>query len=313
MIRIDHVTRRYGQVVAVDDVSATIERGEVVGLLGHNGAGKTTLMKMLTGVLEPTSGSLSVAGRDLVGDRNGAQRHIGYLPESAPLYPEMEVYEYLLLMAELRGVERSKLEGAAVEAARSTGLLERLGQPIRELSKGYRQRVGIAQAIVHDPDVLILDEPTNGLDPQQIESIRGLVKRLAERTTIILSTHILQEVEAVCDRALILIGGQKVADATLTELLDTDRAILSVQASLSDVRQGLSAVGGLRAVDEVGADPAAPGFTRYACAGGAQQVPELLEAARTRGWRVAAIGREHRTLETVFKELQRDHARREVA
>ncbi|MEZ4322165.1 MAG: ATP-binding cassette domain-containing protein [Myxococcota bacterium] len=313
MIRIDRATRKYGGFTAVDGVSVEIDRGEVVGLLGHNGAGKTTLMKMLTGVLEPTAGTLSVSGNDLVEARTAAQRHIGYLPESAPLYPEMEVFEYLLLMAELRGVERARQEAAVLKAAEATGLTDRLSQPIRELSKGYRQRVGIAQAIVHDPDVLVLDEPTNGLDPVQIESIRELITKLAEHTTIILSTHILQEVEAVCDRALIMIGGRLVADDRLEALLATDRVLLTVQSPPADIAAVLAKLEGVSGVEALADDVRVPGGRRFALSATAGLVPRLLELAREQGWTVVAVGPEHRTLETVFKELQNRHARKGVA
>ncbi len=314
MIHIQNATRRYGGVLAVDGVSARIEKGEVVGLLGHNGAGKTTLMKMLTGVLEPTAGTLEVAGKSITSQRTEAQRHVGYLPESAPLYPEMPVYEYLLLMADLRGIPRAEQESAVLRAATAAGLDERLAQPIRELSKGFRQRVGIAQAIVHDPDVLILDEPTNGLDPVQIESIRALVKKLAERTTIVLSTHILQEVEAVCDRVLILIGGRLVADASLDELLRSDRILFSVRGDA--VEPALGAIPGVERVETLGEDRRFAGFTRYAITGEGEApdlIASLLAEAEKKGWRVAAVGQEERTLETVFKELQHAHAIEGVA
>lgn len=313
MIRIQNATRRYGEVLAVDGVSLSIDKGEVVGLLGHNGAGKTTLMKMLTGVLEPTAGSLSIAGKDVLVQRTEAQRHVGYLPESAPLYQEMPVYEYLMLMAELRGVPPAEQQDAVLRAADDAGLNDRLGQPIRELSKGYRQRVGIAQAIVHDPDVLIFDEPTNGLDPVQIESIRTLLKRLAQRTTIVLSTHILQEVEAVCDRVVILIQGRLVQDASLGELLRTDRILLSAKGD--GIGPALAALPDVQQVEDLGADPRHEGFDRYALTGGGApaHVAALLDLARTNGWMVASIGPEERTLETVFKELQHDHASRGVA
>jgi ABC-2 type transport system ATP-binding protein len=320
MIRIESATRRYGDFTAVEGVSAEIDRGEVVGLLGHNGAGKTTLMKMLTGALEPTSGTLSVAGNDLVEQRNAAQRHIGYLPESAPLYPEMEVYEYLMLMAELRGVAKSEQQRNVLEAAEATGLTKRLSQPIRELSKGFRQRVGIAQAIVHDPDVLVLDEPTNGLDPVQIESIRSLITDLAKRTTIILSTHILQEVEAVCDRAIILIGGRVVADARLAELLETNRILASIRADAeaSEVRSVLEGLDGVSACEALGTDSRNAGAHRFALTPDGERdgiVDAIVDCVRSRGWAVASVGPENRTLETVFKELQTRHARgaKEVA
>ncbi len=321
MIRIESATRRYGDFTAVHGFSAEIDRGEVVGLLGHNGAGKTTLMKMLTGALEPTSGRLSVAGNDLVDQRNDAQRHIGYLPESAPLYPEMEVYEYLLLMAELRGIEKSQQQRNVLEAAEATGLMDRLDQPIRELSKGFRQRVGIAQAIVHDPDVLVLDEPTNGLDPVQIESIRALIKDLAKRTTIILSTHILQEVEAVCDRAIILIGGRTVADSRLSELLGTDRilATLRTDAEPGRVTAALEGLDGVASCESLGGRGVPEGCRRYAITpeseGGSVDslidslIDRIIDAVRSEGWAIVSIGPENRTLETVFKELQARHAR----
>ena len=313
MIRIDRATRSYGDFTAVHGFSAEIDRGEVVGLLGHNGAGKTTLMKMLTGALEPTSGSLSVAGNDVVEQRTAAQRHIGYLPESAPLYPEMEVYEYLLLMAELRGVERAQQRDKVLDAAEATGLLDRLSQPIRELSKGYRQRVGIAQAIVHDPDVLVLAEPTNGLDPVQIESIRSLIQSLAERTTILLSTHILQEVEAVCDRAIILIGGRMVADAKLSELLGSDRLLATVRsdASAEAVSQVLAGLEGVQACESLNADGLPAGSHRFALTpdDDADLVDAVVDAVRANQWTLSAVGPENRTLETVFKELQTRHAR----
>jgi len=168
MIRIDDVARHHGTIRAVDGISTEIGRGEIVGLLGHNGAGKTTLMKMITGYLEPTRGSIRVNGLDVVERREEAQRLVGYLPENAPLYPEMLVQEYLLMMAELRGVPRERAEHAVGRAVAATGLQDRLLQPIATLSKGYRQRVGIAQAIIHFPKVVILDEPTVGLDPIQI-------------------------------------------------------------------------------------------------------------------------------------------------
>ncbi|MCB9668410.1 MAG: ABC transporter ATP-binding protein [Alphaproteobacteria bacterium] len=310
MIRIQNATRRYGGVLAVDGVTVSIEKGEVVGLLGHNGAGKTTLMKMLTGVLEPTAGELMVAGKSITEARTDAQRHVGYLPESAPLYPEMPVYEYLMLMAELRGVPSAQQEAAVLGAAEATGLDGRLAQPIRELSKGYRQRVGIAQAIVHDPDVLILDEPTNGLDPVQIESIRTLVKRLAERTTIVLSTHILQEVEAVCDRVLILIGGRLVADSALADLLRTDRILISAKGD--GIAATLAALPGISAVSALGEDARNPGYSRFSATAAdpsPAMVGAVLDLAGRNGWSVASIGQEERTLETVFKELQQAHAK----
>ena len=221
MISVKNLIKDYGDLRAVADISFEVERGEIVGLLGHNGAGKTTVMKVMTGYLEPTAGSVSVGGIDVVGDRIGVQRQIGYMPESAPLYREMLVQEYLLMMAQFRGLSAREQIPAVAEAVNATGLQARLLQPIGTLSKGYRQRVGLAQAILHKPDVLVLDEPTNGLDPVQILEIRSLIRRLAETTTVILSTHILSEIEAVCNRVVILIDGHLAADSTLGNLLET--------------------------------------------------------------------------------------------
>ncbi len=305
MIRIDNATRAYGDLVAVRGVSAEIARGEVVGLLGHNGAGKTTLMKLLTGYLEPTSGTLSVGGRDVVTDRLNAQRLIGYLPESAPLYPEMLVQEYLLMMAELRGVPADKARDAVARAAAATGLHGRMVQPIGTLSKGYRQRVGLAQAIVHDPAVLVLDEPTNGLDPVQIQSIRELIRTLAEHTTVLLSTHILQEVEAVCDRVLILIDGTLAEDAPLADLLRSRTLEVVLAEPAEGARAALAGLPGVEAVRE-GHSDLFPDATTWLldCADGPWPTPAVLELARERGWTVLAAAPQARTLDRVFRELQ---------
>ena len=301
MISVTDLVRNYGTVVAVDKVSTTIEKGEIVGLLGHNGAGKTTLMKMLTGFLEPTSGTVTVGGLDVVTDRIGVQRQIGYLPENAPLYPEMLVHEYLVMMAELRGLDGGSAEKAVSDAARQTGIVEYLMRPISTLSKGYRQRVGIAQAILHRPAVLVLDEPTNGLDPLQIQAIRALIRKLGESTTIILSTHILQEIEAVCERVLIMIDGRLVTDSPLPALLGSDRLVLSVQTT-DDVAGRLRKVPGVAEVQAIGEDPIQPGYQRYAI--GSQETGAILKTAMDAGWKIGSLGREHRTLEQVMKELQ---------
>ncbi len=308
MISINNLTRRYGDVVAVDRVSASIERGRVVGLLGHNGAGKTTVMKILTGYLEPTSGTIEVGGIDVTTDRPGVQRQIGYLPEEAPLYPEMLVQEYLLMMAELRGVPAGERVAAVAAAARATSLLDHLVRPVSELSKGYRQRVGIAQAIVHNPAVLVLDEPTNGLDPMQIEAIRELIRELGKRTTIILSTHILQEVEAVCDRVLIMIQGAVAADANMAELLESDRVRITLSASSdpAGVRSTLASVAGVAEVLGMVERDGWHDWTVRAEAG-ANPVAAIVDAGSKAGWTFGGIAQEQRTLETVFKDLQKQH------
>jgi ABC-2 type transport system ATP-binding protein len=313
MIEFENVSRNYGSVVAVKDVSVEIARGEIVGLLGHNGAGKTTLMQMLTGYLEPTSGSIRVGGRDVVEQRIEAQRQIGYLPESAPLYREMLVQEYLLMMANLRGVAPEKQRDAVAEAAGATGLHQHMIKPISTLSKGYRQRVGLAQAILHSPDVLVLDEPTNGLDPVQIQSIRDLITDLGKNTTIILSTHILQEVEAVCDRVLIMINGVLVENATLTQLIASNTVQLSVKAGAEGVQSKLSAIKGVCEVQPLGSDERIPGHQAWAidCESETPLTPTILSTALEAGWTIGSIGPRVRTLDGVFKQLQRDHVARQ--
>ncbi len=230
MIEAQGLTRRYGEFAAVDDVSFQIERGEVVGLLGHNGAGKTTIMKMLTGFIEPSAGQALVGGAAVEGGLAAAQRQLGYLPENLPLYPEMLVADYLAYVAKLRGLDPAASVPAAIAA---TDLQLKALDPIETLSRGYKQRVGVAQAILHEPPYLILDEPTNGLDPSQTLQMRKLIKRLAQKSTVILSTHIMQEVDAVCDRALILRAGKLVFDERLDNLQGGSRLRLRTTASAS--------------------------------------------------------------------------------
>jgi len=312
MITIRHLTRSYGPVVAVDDVSLDIQRGEVVGLLGHNGAGKTTLMKVLTGYLEAGTGTITVSGKDVADERKAVQRLIGYLPENAPIYPEMAVQHYLQMMAALRQVPADRVDDAVLEAATATGLTAHLEAPIHTLSKGYRQRVGLAQAIVHKPEVLVLDEPTNGLDPVQIRSIRELILRLAKDTTIILSTHILQEIEAVCDRVLVIIDGALAADGQLSELLATREFEASLDtsgASDDDVQARLRAIPGVESVTRTGDDRDEAGFAIWCLAStaGTTPVPSLIDEARQAGWAVASAGPKRRTLESFFEALHDEH------
>jgi ABC-2 type transport system ATP-binding protein len=207
MIQVEHLTRRYGDFTAVDDVSFRIQRGEVVGLLGHNGAGKTTIMKMMTGFLEPTGGSIRIDDLEIGRDTRAIQARIGYLPENCPVWPDMTVIDYLDYEATLHGVPAERRGRAVAEAIRRTALKEKADASINTLSRGYRQRVGVAQALLHSPDIIILDEPTNGLDPTQIRHMRELIRELATSATVIVSTHILQEVQAVCERVLILRAG----------------------------------------------------------------------------------------------------------
>ena len=217
-IIIDHLTKKYGLQRAVDDISFTVKTGEVLGFLGPNGAGKTTTMKAITCFMAATSGDVKVGGISVTEKPDEVKKHIGYLPEHNPLYEEMAVIDYLKFMAELQGVEKSKIKPRILEMVQLTGLAAEKHKKIRELSKGYKQRVGLSQALIHDPDVLILDEPTSGLDPNQIVEIRELIKRIGREKTVILSSHILAEVEATCDRIMIINNGKIVADGSSDEL-----------------------------------------------------------------------------------------------
>lgn len=221
MIEVKNLVRRYAEFAAVDDVSFSIGPGEVVGLLGHNGAGKTTIMKMLTGFLEPSAGQVEIDGLDVQAHGNAVQSRIGYLPESLPLYPELTVVDYLSHVAQLRGLAASDIRNSVAQVVVSTSLEEKAFDEIQTLSRGYKQRVGVAQAILHTPKVLVLDEPSNGLDPNQIQQMRGLIRSLSQNATVILSTHIMQEVNAMCDRAIILNAGKVVVDERLEELQKT--------------------------------------------------------------------------------------------
>jgi ABC-2 type transport system ATP-binding protein len=228
MIKVEGLSKRYGDVVAVDAVSFSVDRGEVVGFLGPNGAGKTTTMRMLTGFVPPSDGSVSIAGHDIFEDSMGARRSVGYLPESPPLYPEMRVRDYVDYVAAIKDLPRRSRREAVEKALERCGLTEVRSRVIGTLSKGFRQRVGLAQAIVHDPPVLILDEPTVGLDPIQINEIRGLIADLASgdaQHTVVLSSHILAEVSAICRRIIMINKGRKTVDAPIEELTGEGRSL----------------------------------------------------------------------------------------
>jgi len=228
IIAIEGVSKVYGSVAAVCDVTLHVRRGEVLGLLGPNGSGKTTLLRMLSGYLSPTSGRLSVAGYDTERQRMEARRHIGYVPESLPLYSHMRVGEFLRFMARLRGLDSAAAEAAVAEVALQVALSDRLTAPIRTLSRGYRQRVAIGQALVHRPDILVLDEPTNGLDPRQIIETRNFIRGLAGQRTVIMSSHILGEVEKIADRVAILLQGRLLSVQAMADTPDLEALFLSL-------------------------------------------------------------------------------------
>ena len=301
MIQVEHLTRSYGPLKAVDDVSFAIGDGEIVGLLGHNGAGKTTIMKMMTGFLEPTSGAIKVDQLEMAADRRAIQAMIGYLPENCPVYPEMTVAGYLEYIASLHGVSAGQMGPLLVETLERTALMDKAGQLIGTLSRGYRQRVGVAQAILHRPKIVILDGPTNGLDPTQIQHMRGLIRELAKEATLIISTHILQEVQAVCDRVIIIQHGRKALDSRLADLSAGQRLLV-----VTDRAEAADLLRGLEGVAKVEPMPAANGQACFALSGAkpAQALAPLAAAAIIgQGWPLFSLAPEARNLEKIFSEI----------
>lgn len=249
MIEVEHLTKSYGRGNAVSDISFTVNKGEIVGFLGPNGAGKTTTMRIITGYLPATSGHVRVSGFDVADQSLEVRKRIGYLPEIPPLYPEMSVRSYLEFIARIKGVASADLQRRTNYAMEATGLIERKDDLIKRLSRGYKQRVGIAQAIVHDPDVVILDEPTNGLDPNQIIEVRHLINNLAGEHTIILSTHILSEVEETCQHVVIINRGKIVAEDTPQNLskqrTGSERTHLLVKGEAEAIKSSLTNIDGV--------------------------------------------------------------------
>ena len=254
MIEIDHLTKRFGPITAVDDVSFLVAQGEVVGFLGPNGAGKSTTMKMATGFLRPTSGTSRICDFDVLEDPIEVKQRIGYLPEGAPMWPDMTTAAFLRFIARVRGFDGAEVDEKIAQAIDKTQLASVLEQPIDTLSKGYKRRVGLAQALLHDPEVLILDEPTDGLDPNQKHEVRELIHGMSDDKAIVVSTHILEEVEAVCSRAVIIAKGRIVADDTPEELLKKapdHNAVIIRAADLAAVRAALSGVDGVDGIEDL--------------------------------------------------------------
>lgn len=307
MIKVDNLSKSYGPARALDGISFEVARGEVVGFLGPNGAGKSTTMKILTGYLLPTAGRASIDDLDVVEKSLEVKRRIGYLPESTPLYTEMRVDEYLRFAAEIRGVAGSRVKQAVSRVVELCGLERVFGKNILELSKGYRQRVGLAQAMVHEPDLLILDEPTSGLDPNQIIEVRSLIKRLGEEHTVILSTHYLQEVEASCSRVVIINLGRIVADATHQELIQQAPAGPIVARIRGPKDAVVSQLGELvptsaaEVLDETG------DLVTIRLEAGSASNTSLQEGvaalAVKNGWGLVALERQDPSLEEVFRRL----------
>jgi ABC-2 type transport system ATP-binding protein len=303
MIEISKLTKRFAQHTVVDDLSFRVERGEVLGFLGPNGAGKSTTMKMLTGFLAPTSGTASILGCDIQKDRLKAQRQIGYLPEGAPCYGDMRVRGFLEFIAEVRGFKGAEKRQRVAKAVAQVELEQVLEQSIETLSKGFKRRVGLAQAIVHDPRVLILDEPTDGLDPNQKHQVRKLIQSLSYDKIVIISTHILEEVSAVCTRAVVIAHGKLLADGTPLELESRSRyhqAVTLVAEEPLD-RVALAALPGVSGVEENEREHslsvlAKPGQVIF---------PQVNALIAQRGWRVKELNVERGRLDEVFRSLTR--------
>lgn len=304
MIHVQNLVKHYGEVKAVDGISFTIRKGEITGLLGPNGAGKTTTLRILTGYLQPTSGLVSVD--EFIVDENPIEikKRIGYLPESAPLYPDMMVYDFLQFMADIREVyDKERIKDVAIQC----GITEVMHKNINELSKGYKQRVGLAQAILHDPEILILDEPTNGLDPNQIVEIRDLIKELGKEKTVILSTHILQEVEATCNRVIIIDKGTIVADDATSELKSARGKDIRINcvvsgAAFETIKNVLKNLNGVKDVTHI-RDEGELRHIQVLTGADVDMRPNVFHCVKDNGWTLYEMNREYRSLEHVFREL----------
>ena len=307
LIEVKSVSKHFGSIQAVDSVSFTVNRGEVLGFLGPNGAGKSTTMRMITGFLTPTSGSASVCGYDLAEDGIGARSRLGYLPEGAPLYGDMTALEFLRFTASVRGLPFSKATDRINWVVGQLGLAPVLVQPIETLSKGFKRRVGLAQSVLHDPDVLILDEPTDGLDPNQKHEVRGLIRTMSEHKAIIISTHLLEEVDAVCTRAMVINRGKVITDCTPDELAAQSRhrnavTVCAKSSSGGDLRVTLEGLEGVLAVEPVPHKTSSNCFVAFP-KGGKSIVGEVTRHLQDRGWEIEELGVDSGRLDEVFRDL----------
>lgn len=297
-VKISELTKVFGRQVAVDHLDFSLKKGEIVGFLGPNGAGKSTTMKMITGLLTPTSGEVSVCGYNIASDSLPARRLIGYLPENNPLYLDMYVREYLDMVAGIHRIQhaRARIE----EMIQQTGLEREAHKPIGALSKGYRQRVGLAQAMIHDPEVLILDEPTSGLDPNQLKDIRQLIRKLGAEKTVLFSTHIMQEVQAVCDRVILINKGRKVLDAPITDLDQRIKGSRQLEVIFKDriVTDKLGAIPGVEEIIELGANHYQVRYDQK------HDIREsIFELAVKSAWVILEMRSEKYSMEDIFQQM----------
>ena len=304
-IVVENLTKTYGQQKAVDDISFRVSPGEILGFLGPNGAGKTTTMKAITGLFAFNEGNIRIGGKSIIGEADEVKKHIGYLPEDHALYTEMPVIDYLKFIAEIEDIEKDRIYDRIREIIKTTGLQDEKHKKIGELSKGYQQRVGLAQALIHDPEVLILDEPTTGLDPNQIVEIRELIKRIGKEKTVILSSHILAEVEATCDRIMIINKGKIVADGTAQELQDRARGkkVLTVGIAGGTPDKVVNELKKLEHVEM--ADFLDKEQSLFEVRSADQNVPakEIFDMCVSNSWYITRLTPAETRLEDVFREL----------
>ncbi len=310
MIHVENLTKYYNQLCAVDQINFDIQKGEILGLLGPNGAGKTTTLRMLTGYLQPSSGSINIKGLSIDKHVLEIKKLLGYLPESAPLYHDMLVFDYLKFVAAIREIDSAQKLPRIRQLADLCAINEVMSQPIGELSKGYKQRVGLAHAMMNDPEVLIFDEPTSGLDPNQIVEIRKIIKEIGKEKTIILSTHILSEAEATCDRIVIINQGQIVADGS-TESLKQSLSSKNIMhlclqnADFKNVEANLSALDGVESVTKI-RETDSELDVGVTCQSAGDLRPDVYRKIKETDWILLDFHQETQTLENIFRELTKE-------
>ena len=302
MIEVKHLTKRFGSFTAVNDLSFEVRPGEVLGFLGPNGAGKSTTMKMLTGFLPVTSGSVRIGGHDVAQNPVAVKRQMGYLPEGAPSYGDMTVLAFLRFIGEIRGYHGAQLRQRLLKVVDQVGLQQVLKQPVHTLSKGYKRRVGLAQTLLHDPAIMILDEPTDGLDPNQKQQVRQLIANLAEDKMVIISTHILEEVSAVCSRAMIIAAGEKVADGTPAELEARSRYHQAISVRFQQPVNAAAAFAALAEISEVDELEQGQSYLLFPQPG-ARPYHAVNALIEQQGWEVDTLHIERGRLDDVFRQL----------
>ncbi len=315
MIHVQNLTKYYHDLCAVDQINLDIQKGEIMGLLGPNGAGKTTTLRMLTGFLRPTSGNIRVKDYTIDKDALEIKKLLGYLPESAPLYHDMLAYDYLEYVANIRELDREQKRSRIRHLADLCGLNEVMHQPIGELSKGFKQRVGLAQAMMSDPEILVMDEPTSGLDPNQIVEIRDIIRRIGKKKTIIISTHILSEAEATCDRIVIISQGKIVADGSTETLKQSARGEYLVGISLQNarfdsVKKELHSIDGVVKIALVNTEQAGEEdilHVRLTCQASTDLRGAIYGKIKETDWILLELHQESKTLETIFRDLTKEN------